>query len=73
MTPTPGPYRVDRVETPQGPHWRLAGPGLPPSKAYHGDEFRDKLAEIAHLMNFAYDQGRGVEAPTTSTSVQRHK
>jgi|GEM_PF-5948698 len=58
MTPDTGPYKVERVETPQGPHWRLAGPGLPPAKAYPYEEFRDKLKEIAQLMNFAYELGR---------------
>ena len=58
MTPTDGPYKVERVETPQGPHWRLAGPGLPPAKAYPYEEFRDKLKEIAQLMNFAYELGK---------------
>ncbi|HSI34504.1 MAG: hypothetical protein ACAI43_06460 [Phycisphaerae bacterium] len=72
MTPTPGPYFVERVETPQGPHWRLAGPGLPPSKVYAGEEFRDKLAEIAHLMNFAYDQARGVGPAPASTAIESH-
>ena len=57
MTPPTGPYRVERVETPQGPHWRLAGPGLPASRAYPWEEYRDKLAEIAQLMNFAFEQG----------------
>ena len=52
-----GPYRVERVQTAEGPAWRLAGPGLDESKAYPWEEFRDKLAEMAELMNFAYAQG----------------
>ncbi len=54
--PSIGPYHVERIESPQGPQWRLAGPGLPPAKAYPWEEFRDKLREIAELMNFAYEQ-----------------
>ena len=52
----PGHYRVERVDTPEGPAWRLAGPGLEEGKAYPWEEFREKLAEMAHLMNFAYAQ-----------------
>ena len=51
-----GPYRVERVETAEGPAWRLVGPGLDESKAYPWEEFGEKLAEMAHLMNFAYAQ-----------------
>ena len=51
-----GPYRVERIQTPDGPAWRLAGPGLDDAKAYPWEEFREKLAEMAHLMNFAYAQ-----------------
>jgi hypothetical protein len=58
-TPAPqptGPYRVERVDTPQGPRWRLAGPGLNETKTYPWDEFREKLHEMAELMNFAWHQ-----------------
>ena len=51
-----GPYRVERIQTCDGPAWRLAGPGLDDAKAYPWEEFREKLAEMAHLMNFAYAQ-----------------
>ena len=51
-----GPYRVERVETADGPRWRLAGPGLEGTKAYPWEEFRDKLQEMAELMNFAWGQ-----------------
>ncbi|HEX8524238.1 MAG TPA: hypothetical protein VF669_18430 [Tepidisphaeraceae bacterium] len=51
-----GPYRVERVEGPKGPSWRLVGPGLEDPKAYPWDEFREKLEELARLMNFAWDQ-----------------
>ena len=51
-----GPYRVERVETPQGPRCRLTGPGLEGGKTYPWDEVREKLAEMAELMNFAWQQ-----------------
>jgi len=54
-TPT-GPYRVERIETPQGPRWRLAGPGLDGVKSYEWEEAREKLREMAELMNFAWRQ-----------------
>lgn len=53
-----GPYRVERVHTPDGPRWRLAGPGLTGTRTYPWEEFREKLGELADLMNFAWQQGR---------------
>jgi hypothetical protein len=64
---TPGPYRVERVDTPDGPRWRLSGPGLEATKAYPREEFREKLNEMAELMNFAWGQatreGQATEGP----------
>jgi len=57
---TPGPYRVERVATPDGPRWRLSGPGLEATKAYPWEEFREKLNEMAELMNFAWGQAMRV-------------
>jgi len=54
-TPT-GPYRVERIETAQGPRWRLAGPRLEGVKSYEWEEAREKLREMAELMNFAWRQ-----------------
>ena len=54
-----GPYRVERVETPQGPRCRLSGPGLEGGKVYPWDEVHEKLAEMAELMNFAWQQASG--------------
>jgi hypothetical protein len=51
-----GPYRVERLETPEGPQWRLSGPGLEGTKSYPWEEFREKLHEMAELMNFAWHQ-----------------
>jgi hypothetical protein len=58
-SPAAGPYRVERVETADGPRWRLTGPGLGGTKAYPWEEFREKLREMADLMNFAWRQARG--------------
>ena len=57
-SPAAGPYRVERVETADGPRWRLIGPGLTGTKAYPWEEFREKLNEMAELMNFAWRQAR---------------
>lgn len=54
-----GPYRVEQTPGPDGnPRWRLTGPGLGPTKAYPWAEVRDKLDELAALMNFAWRQGQ---------------
>jgi hypothetical protein len=51
-----GPYHVERLQTPRGPRWRLAGPGLDDSKSYPWEEVGEKLTEMAALMNFAWQQ-----------------
>jgi hypothetical protein len=56
-----GPYRVERVETSDGPRWRLTGPGQGGTKAYPWDEFREKLGEMADLMNFAWRQAKAAD------------
>ena len=53
-----GPYRVEQLDSDAGPTWRLCGPGLSDAKAYPYGEFRDKLAELAQVMNFAWHQCR---------------
>ena len=58
----PAPYRVERIDTPSGPRWRLSGPGLEGTKAYPWEEFREKLQEMADLMNFAWGQAKSEEA-----------
>ena len=60
---TPGPYRVERIDTPDGPRWRLSGPGLEATKAYPWEEFREKLHEMAELMNFAWSQATRASPP----------
>ena len=57
-----GPYHVERVQTPEGPGWRLAGPGLGGVKAYPWEEVRDKLREMADLRNFAWRQAKAEDA-----------
>ena len=63
-----GPYRVDRVETRDGPRWRLIGPGLEGTKAYPWEEFGEKLNEIAELMNFAWNQAQNQPEPDESAT-----
>ena len=58
VSPARGPYQVERVDTPHGPRWRLSGPGLEATKAYPWEEFREKLNEMAELMNFAWREAR---------------
>ena len=53
-----GPYRVEQLDAEAGPTWRLSGPSLRDAKAYPYGEFRDKLAELAQVMNFAWHQCR---------------
>lgn len=52
------PYCVEQIDAEAGPTWRLCGPGLRDAKAYPYNEFRDKLAELAQVMNFAWHQCR---------------
>jgi hypothetical protein len=52
------PYGVEQIDTDAGPAWRLAGPGLADTKAYPWAEVREKLAELAAVMNFAWRQAR---------------
>ncbi|HEX8912333.1 MAG TPA: hypothetical protein VF796_08225 [Humisphaera sp.] len=62
MTPPPAhaadPYAVEQIYTESGPAWRLVGPGLVDAKAYPWAEVREKLAELAAVMNFAWRQAR---------------
>jgi hypothetical protein len=59
MSAESGPYRVEEIRTPQGSRWRLVGPGLEGNYSYPWSEFREKLADLAELMNFAWKQARG--------------
>jgi hypothetical protein len=61
-TSSDGPYRVERVATADGPRWRLSGPGLEGTKAYPWEDVREKLHEMAELMNFAWRQARAARA-----------
>jgi len=56
MTEPNGPYHVERIEGPKGPAWRLVGPGMEDQKAYPWDEVREKLDNLAKVMNFAWRQ-----------------
>jgi hypothetical protein len=52
------PYRVEQIDGPAGPMWRLTGPGLDHAKPYPHPEVREKLSELATVMNFAWNEGR---------------
>ena len=56
MPESDGPYRVERVEGPRGPAWRITGPGMEDGKTYPWEEVREKLEELAKVMNFAWRQ-----------------
>ena len=56
MSKTTGPYRVERVEEPRGPAWRIVGPGMEQGKTYPWEGVREKLEGIAEVMNFAWRQ-----------------
>lgn len=62
-----GPYRVLRDEAPDErvrSGWRLDGPGLSAGsgRRFAFDESRERLADIAALMNFAFAQGEAALA-----------
>lgn len=60
-----GPYHVQQTADPDGrPLWRLAGPGLGETRPYPWQEVREKLDELAAVMNFAWEQGRQAGAGT---------
>lgn len=63
MPHDPGPYRVEEVQTPQGLCWRLVGPGLDNTRAYPWAEAKQRLAELADMMNFAWRQSEGRPQP----------
>jgi len=53
-------YKVNKtVDSPSG-GYRLEGPGLHMERVYHGDEVRERLENLADLMNFAFEQGRRI-------------
>lgn len=48
------PYHVDRLDT-EPAAYRLAGPGIT-SKTWNGEDQRERLEEMAELMNFVWEQ-----------------
>ena len=65
----PCKYKVSKVEESRG--YRLEGPGLRPQHIFRYDESRERLVDIADLMNFAFEQGRRVvEADQLPTRVK---
>ena len=71
MIPQTGPYRVEEFRTPQGARWKLVGPGLEGNHSYPWSEFREKLADLAELMNFAWAQARRETPPQPSPHSAR--
>jgi hypothetical protein len=63
-----GPYHVERLDGPDGARWRLAGPGLPDTKGYPWEEAREKLGEMAALMNFAWHQAQSAQGLQNDSS-----
>jgi hypothetical protein len=56
MKPAPGPYRVEQFDGPAGPRWRLTGPGLADAKGHPHPEVRERLEDLAAVMNFAWQE-----------------
>jgi hypothetical protein len=54
----PCKYKVSKVQESRG--YQLEGPGLRPQHIFRDDESRERLADIADLMNFAFEQGRRI-------------
>jgi len=53
-------YKVKPFEQSWGSGYRLEGPGLQTERVFRGEESRERLEDIADLMNFAFEQGRRV-------------
>jgi hypothetical protein len=55
-----GVYKVHEVmlQAGDGVGYRLEGPGLLPIRAYCGPEARERLEDLAELLNFAFELGR---------------
>jgi len=51
-------YKVIALRDSQGIGYRLDGPGLQMQRLFRGDDHREKLEDMAELMNFSFEQGR---------------
>ena len=59
-------YKVSRIQAPWGDGYRLDGPGLQMDRPFRSEESRERLEDIANLMNFAFEQGRKMVADEDS-------
>jgi hypothetical protein len=65
-------YRVTTLQDSQGNCYRLDGPGLQMQRLFRGDDHREKLQDMAELMNFSFEQGRrSLEQQPTVESSER--
>ena len=55
-----GRYKVNTIHKSWGSGYQLDGPGLRMARVFRGEESRERLEDIADLMNFAFEQGRRV-------------
>jgi hypothetical protein len=53
-----GKYKVNTIHESWGSGYQLDGPGLRMARVFRGEESRERLEDIADLMNFAFEQGR---------------
>lgn len=63
VKPAIGPYRVEQFDGPAGPRWRLTGPGLNDSKGHPWQEVRERLEDLAAVMNFAWSEAIKADRP----------
>ena len=63
-------YRVTTFQDSEGAGYRLDGPGLQMQRLFRGDDYREKLQDMAELMNFSFEQGRRSldQQPTVESS-----
>jgi hypothetical protein len=69
----PRTYKVRKLERSRGDGYRLEGPGLEGERIFRSEESRERLQDIADLMNFAFEEGLRVSeasAPSNGSENQ---
>jgi hypothetical protein len=61
-------YTISKIEDSRRSGYLLEGPGLVAERVFRGEESRERLQDIADLMNFAFEQGRQVVAAEQAPS-----
>lgn len=61
-------YTISKIEDARRCGYLLEGPGLAAERVFRGEESRERLQDIADLMNFAFEQGRQVAEPAQPPS-----